>query len=288
MKLKGGVRIAGFTVGEMMVVVAMTGIIMSAAITASIALQKSLWAADKFFGTHMQQIRIIDYLSRDVKRALAVTTSADRATVTCKVPNYVTDNDDSDVAAGVAAEGARRTPIVTIKIGGPQIDYGRRVTDAVTTNGSSTVTSANAKFTAADVGSAIWGSGIPTGATITARNSATSVTISTSAKLTKTAATISWSRSSTVVYALNNQTIERREDGAITTIASSTDKLVPDTVDVEQANTEYAASTVTFLPVFNFNSNAANQNASERAKEELKRKGTTVFAKAYLRNKRRG
>lgn len=92
---------------------------------------------------------------------------------------------------------------------------------------------------------------------------------------------MTWAKVSTVVYALNNKTIERREDGMVTTIAASTDQLIAETVDVEQANTEYASSTVTFLPVFNF-------NGGSKETEDAKRSGTTVFAKAYLRNKRRG
>ncbi|HEX8280592.1 MAG TPA: hypothetical protein VF551_04385, partial [Chthoniobacterales bacterium] len=245
MKRNSRSSIAAFTVAEMMVVVAMTTVLLGATITASISLQKSLAAADKFFGTHIQQIRIIDYLSRDVKRATAVSTSTDRTTVTCTVPKYIVEAGDSEVAAGTASEGARRTPVITVTISGPRVDYGRRVSDAVTTTSSSTLTSATAKFTAADVGSQIWGTGIPEGATITARNSATSVTLSKTAKLTGTSVTVTWARNDAVVYALNNQTIERRENGAVTTIAASTDQLVPDTVDVEQANTEYAASTVT-------------------------------------------
>lgn len=274
----------GFTIGEMMVVVAMTSVVLGGALTASIALQKSMWASDKFFSTHMQQIRIIDYISRDTKRALSVTTSTDRATVTCAVPNYVVQTGDSDIAAAVASEGARRTPIVTITATGPQIDYGRRVADAVLTNNSTTLTSAAAKFTAADVGSSIWGSGLTAGTTIVARNSATSVTLSQPARASVAAMTVSWARNTTVVYALANQTIERRENGVVTTIAASTDQLVPDTVDVEQANTEYTSTTVTFLPVFNFNPHASAQGQAH----QMKRQGTTVFARAYLRNKRRG
>ena len=61
MKLQGRYVIGGFTFGEMMVVLAVTSLILGGALTASIALQKSMWASDKFFSTHMQQIRIIDY-----------------------------------------------------------------------------------------------------------------------------------------------------------------------------------------------------------------------------------
>lgn len=274
---------AGFSLSEMMVVMGITSMIMASAIGASVALQKSFSATDKFFGNHMQQIRIIDYLSRDVKRSTIVNTSNDKRTVTCTVPNYVIQEGDSEVPASVAAKGVRRVPVVTITTGGPQIDYGRRVGDAVLNANSSIVTSATAKFTVNDVGSEIWGAGIPSGCKITARNNANSVTISLPARLTRNPETITWARVSTVVYALNNKTIERRENGTVTTIAASTDQLVPETVDVEQANTEYAASTVTFLPVFKFNGGTQSQSV-----EDERRRGTMVFAKAYLRNKRRG
>lgn len=62
----------------------------------------------------------------------------------------------------------------------------RTVTDGVTTTTDQTVTSATAAFVAADVGSAITGTGIPTGAWITAINSGTSVEISAAATATAT------------------------------------------------------------------------------------------------------
>jgi len=37
----------------------------------------------------MQQVRIVDYLSRDVNRGLSVTTSVDLQTLTVDVPNYI-------------------------------------------------------------------------------------------------------------------------------------------------------------------------------------------------------
>ena len=52
-------------------------VIFAAIITASLAMQKSFNAVDNYFATHIQQVRIIDYLNRDVKRALIVTTSAE-------------------------------------------------------------------------------------------------------------------------------------------------------------------------------------------------------------------
>jgi len=60
-----------------------------------------------------------------------------------------------------------------------------------TTNSNTTVTSATAKFTAADVGANIAGNNIPVNATIVSVQSATSVTISAPATLTRTAVDIS-------------------------------------------------------------------------------------------------
>ena len=68
----------------------------------------------------------------------------------------------------------------------------------------------------------------------------------------------------------------RIENGTVTTIASSTDQLVPTWTDVDLTNTEYTTTNVTFMPIFNFAGNQAD------------RSGTTLYATAYLRNKRRG
>jgi hypothetical protein len=81
---------------------------------------------------------------------------------------------------------------------------------------------------------------------------------------------------STVVYSLNNSSILRTENGVVTTIASSTDQFIPQTTDVELANTEYTSTTVTFMPTFTLSGSPAA------------RAGTSLFGTAYLRNKRRG
>lgn len=65
----------------------------------------------------------------------------------------------------------------------------RSVADGVL-NSTTTVTSATAAFTSADVGASISGTGIPGGATITTVNSGTSVTISAAATATNTGVTL--------------------------------------------------------------------------------------------------
>jgi prepilin-type N-terminal cleavage/methylation domain-containing protein len=57
MKLNCKAESHAFTVGEMMVVLALFSVVMGASLTAGVALQKSFAAIDSFFATHMQQIR---------------------------------------------------------------------------------------------------------------------------------------------------------------------------------------------------------------------------------------
>jgi hypothetical protein len=208
MKLKHSHKIAGFTLGEMLISLSLSSIILGAAITSGVGLQKSFSAIDNYFSTHMQQIRIIDYLARDVKRGLIVTTSVDLQTVTVTVPNYLIQSGDPEAVANPSLIGTPRTPTIASTSTGPQVNYG-----PVT---------------------------------------------------------------STVVYSVSGSSILRTENGRVTTIASSTDQLVPKTTDVDLANTEYATSSVTFMPIFT----SAGSVAA--------RTGTTVYATAYLRNKRRG
>ena len=208
MKLSTSIKQSGSTLAELMVGLSISSVIVAAAITASVGLQKSFNAVDQFFATQMQQIRIIDYLARDVNRGLAVTTSVDLQSVTVNVPNYIVQAGDPEAVANPSSIGTPRTPTISYTTTGPQVNY--------TTTPS------------------------------------------------------------TVVYQINGMSIVRIENGVVTTIASSTDQLVPQTTDVELANTEYTNSTITFQPVFT----SGGQTAS--------RTGTTLCSTAYLRNKRRG
>lgn len=206
MKLKSSQSTAGFTISEMLVSVALSSIVLAAAIVSGVSLQKSFSAVDNYFTTHMQQIRIIDYLNRDVKRGLIVTTSVDLQSVTMSLPNYIIQSGDSDATS--TNIGTPRTPTISYNSSGWQVNYAPSTT--------------------------------------------------------------------TVVYTINGNSITRTENGIVTTIASSTDQLVPSTTDVELTNTEYANTSVTFAPIFSSNGSTAS------------RTGTSLYATAYLRNKRRG
>jgi prepilin-type N-terminal cleavage/methylation domain-containing protein len=208
MKLRLSRHNTAFTLPEIMLAMALSSVGLGATLTSSTSLQKSFSAIDAYFGTHMQQIRIVDYLSRDVKRGLVVTTSADLQTVTITVPNYVIRAGDPEAVANPALVGTPRTPTMTYTPSGWQVNYG--------------------------------------------------------------------DMTSTVVYSISGLSILRTENGTVTTIASSTDQLVPQTTDVELANTEYAKTSITFQPIFTSGGSPAT------------RTGTTVYSTAYLRNKRRG
>jgi prepilin-type N-terminal cleavage/methylation domain-containing protein len=206
MKLTHHSHQSGFTLAEIMMAMAIAVVIFAAIITASIAMQKTFNAVDNYFATHIQQVRIIDYLNRDVKRALIFTVSADQQTVTLTIPKYIIQSGDAEAVSNPSLVGAMRSP-----------------------------------------------------------------TLSTTTSLVNYGTT-----TSTVVYSINGASILRTEDGAVTTIASSTDQLVPSTTDTTLTNTEYSTMAVTFRPIF-----TSGNVADERT-------GTTVFSLAYLRNKRRG
>jgi hypothetical protein len=198
----------GFTIIETTTALGISVIVFAAAITASVGLQKSFNAIDNFFATHMQQIRIIDYLNRDVKRGLIVTTSTDLQSVSITLPNYIIQAGDAEALANPSLIGTPRTPSITYARTGNQVNYGSNTTS--------------------------------------------------------------------VVYSISSQSILRTENGVVTMIASSTDQLVPQTTNIELANTEYTNTSVTFLPIFTTGNAVAE------------RSGTTVCATSYLRNKRRG
>jgi prepilin-type N-terminal cleavage/methylation domain-containing protein len=208
MKLASSQKLGGFTLSEMLVALSLSSVVLGAAITCGISLQKSFNATDNYLATHIQQVRIIDYLNRDVKRGLIVTTSVDLQSVTMTLPNYLIQAGDPEAVGNAALIGTPRTPTIAYTSNGWQVNYSPSTT--------------------------------------------------------------------TVVYSINGNSIVRVENGVVTTIASSTDQLVPQTTDVDLANTEYASTTVTFMPIFNLAGSTAD------------RTGTTLYATAYLRNKRRG
>src|ERR1700730_10671684 len=159
MKLASSHKSSGFTLSELLVTLSLSSVVLGAAVTCGISLQKSFNATDNYLATHVQQVRIIDYLNRDVKRGLIVTTLVDLQSVTMTLPNYLIQAGDSEALAHPSLVNTPRTPTISYASSGWQVNYG-----ASTTN---------------------------------------------------------------VVYSINGSSIMRIENGVVTTIASSTDQLVP-------------------------------------------------------------
>ena len=122
---------AGFSLPEMLIATSIATILFAAIITTSMTLQRSFHAVDSYFATHIQQVRIIDYLGRDVKRGLNVTTSVDRQSVTVKMPNYLIKAGDAEAVANPALIGTPRTPTIVRTEDGPQVQYGTSVSTVI-------------------------------------------------------------------------------------------------------------------------------------------------------------
>jgi len=273
----------GFTLIEMLLAVSVGSLMLAAIVAASVCLQKSFNAVDDYFDSHLQQVRIIDYLSRDAKRAYIVTSSTSPQTVTCILPNYLVDNGSN--------QPTRATP--TLSLVGNKIVANYQATtvnNVKITQGSANIscpglTPVSTHFTSANVGQSIIGTGIPAGTTVKSVSgcdvfgNCSQATMLNAASATNPGVTVTIGSLTNVVYSVVNQTIRRRENGAITNIAASADNLIPTTSDIELLNTEFIQSTVTFLPIF-AKGHPGFYN-DERA-------GTTVFSLSYLRNRRRG
>jgi len=272
----------GFTLMEMLLALSVGSLMLAAIVAASVCLQKSFVAIDDFFTSHLQQVRIIDYLSRDVKRAYIVISSTNPQTVTCILPNYLTDNGSN--------QPTRAKP--TLSLVGNKIvaNYQATTVNNVTlTQNSANITCPglsliSSHFSSTNVGQSIIGTGIPAGTTVQSVSgcvlgNCSQATMSNAAYVSTTSADVTIGSLTNVVYSVVNQAIRRRENGAITNIAASADNLIPTTSNIELLNTEFTRSTVTFLPIF-AKGNPGFYN-DERA-------GTMVFSLSYLRNRRRG
>ena len=267
----------GFTLIELMFAVAVGTLMMAALVAAAVCLHRSFTAVDNYFASHVQQVRIMDYLSRDVKRSYIVTTSTDLQTVTCIIPNYLVDNGSN--------QPTRATPTLSLVGNKVVANYQASTVNNVTiTQGSTNLTCpglalVSSHFSNSNVGQSVVGTGIPPGTTIESVSSSSQATMSKAASTTNSSATLTIGALTNVVYSVVNQAIQRKENGGLTNIAASADNLIPVTSNVELLNTEFTQSTVSFLPQFARGSQAFF--ADERA-------GTTVFSLTYLRNRRRG
>jgi len=202
MRLGISAKTHAFTLIEMMIAMATGSALLGVAVLSLIALQRSFSSTDNYLATQTQQIRIVDFLARDVRRGLSVISSVDEQTVQIQIPKYIIQAGDPEAILNPSLIGTPRSPSRAIVSRDYNINYG--------------------------------------------------------------------ATTSSVEYKVNGSSIERWEDGVKTTIASSTDNLLPQTLDTELANTEYTTTAITFKPI----------SVADRS-------GTIVYSTAYLRNLRR-
>ena len=131
-------------------------------------------------GRSLKALKVMVRISNESMRSSEALT-ASQLTIT----NLLRKQVDAALFQGNA--GANITGL--IPSAGTTVKHSRFVTDAVL-NSSTTVTSATAAFTSADVGSFMTGTGIPSGATIASVTNATTVILSAAATATATGVTI--------------------------------------------------------------------------------------------------
>ena len=66
------IRQAGWTLAELMVAMAIASIMMAGLITGSITIQRSFMASRHHIDAQAQQMRLMDYMTLDLRRALTV------------------------------------------------------------------------------------------------------------------------------------------------------------------------------------------------------------------------
>ena len=134
MRLKISAKNQAFTIAEMMIAIAIGLSIVGVTVTSGVALQRSFNAVDNYFATHMQQIRIVDYLARDVKRGLSVISSKNEQTVTMQVPKYIIQAGDPEAILAPSRIGTPRSPTreyVSGLGGNANINYGTATSTVV-------------------------------------------------------------------------------------------------------------------------------------------------------------
>jgi Tfp pilus assembly protein PilW len=84
---------AGFTLVEMMVSLGCGSLILAALMAGSVALQRSFGAVEGYSTTEGNQLRVLDYIAMDCRRALSATVASNTLTLT--VPQYYKPNGTS-------------------------------------------------------------------------------------------------------------------------------------------------------------------------------------------------
>src|SRR3982751_1893009 len=107
-------RRAGYTLSEMMIGMGTGTFVLVALILGSVSLQKSFTGGDAYATAQDSQLRVMDYLTRDLRRASSATVSGDGTQVTVTVPDYYDKYDAKGKPSTLPAVNSQpRDPTVT-------------------------------------------------------------------------------------------------------------------------------------------------------------------------------
>lgn len=82
-------KCTGFTLVEMMVSVSIGGLILAAMVLGAAAFQNVFFAADDYYQSTADQMRVMDYISRDIRCAISGSTANSGQTLTVNLPDYI-------------------------------------------------------------------------------------------------------------------------------------------------------------------------------------------------------
>ena len=148
----------GFTLAEMMVSIGCGALVLAAVLVAAVSLQRSFAAVELYSNTEADQLRVLDYVAMDCRRATTatVTTVSNVPVLTLTVPNFYDPCNGNVPVTPVLSGGA-----VTYK-GGNGIDCASVTSTSVTikytqsgSNFTREVISQNSDGTTSDVTTAI-------------------------------------------------------------------------------------------------------------------------------------
>ncbi len=87
---------AAFTLAELMMSVALSSVILGAIIVASVTVQKSIQASQDYTTGMAAQVRVLDYIGLDVRRAITVTSTGNHS-FDLQIPDYYDTSKSSPV-----------------------------------------------------------------------------------------------------------------------------------------------------------------------------------------------
>lgn len=144
--------ILGLTLVEMMMSVGCGAFILAAIVVAGVAMQRSYAAVEAYSTAEADQLRVLDYIALDARRAIAVCVS--NGVLTLTLPTYYSATDTTATANApsvanvtvTACDGSTVTPVTYYASGGIiNINYQRTGTsftrEVIVKNSSGTVTS---------------------------------------------------------------------------------------------------------------------------------------------------